>query len=118
MLQVAHGSYSRMIKSELVTRLAELNPHLYERHCEAIVNAVLGRIVEALADGDRVELRGFGAFTVKTMQPRRGRNPRTGESVAVAEKKAVQFRHGKEIITTEPMGRGSEAGSADVIKQI
>src|SRR4051812_45086530 len=86
-----------MIRSELVTRIAELNPHLYEKDCEAVVNAILGRIAEALAAGDRVEIRGFGAFTVKGTRAREGRNPRTGESVAVAEKKAVNFRHGKDM---------------------
>src|SRR3954469_18826272 len=84
-----------MIKSELVARLAAQNPHLYERDCEAVVNAILGRIEDALAAGDRVEIRGFGAFTVKTTRARQGRNPRTGEHVAVAEKKAVAFRPGK-----------------------
>jgi integration host factor subunit beta len=86
-----------MIRSELVLRLAELNPHLYEKDCEAVVRAVLGKIEDALAAGDRVEIRGFGAFSVKDLRARQGRNPRTGESVAVKEKKAVQFKPGKEI---------------------
>ncbi len=73
--QPPRARLQRVIKSELVSRLADLNPHLYERNCEAIVNAVLGRIVEALADGKRVELRGFGASTTKTRRPRQGRNP-------------------------------------------
>jgi integration host factor subunit beta len=86
-----------MIRSELVTRIAEMNPHLYERECEAVVNTILDRISEALAAGDRVEIRGFGAFTAKTRQARQGRNPKTGESVAVAEKKDVAFKTGKEM---------------------
>src|SRR5438270_58179 len=86
-----------MIRSELVARIAELNLHLYEKDCEAVVNAILGRIADALAASERVEIRGFGAFSVKTMRPRQGRNPRTGESVAVVEKKAVSFKPGKEI---------------------
>ena len=86
-----------MIRSELVLRLAELNPHLYERDCEAVVNAILARIVDALACGERVEIRGFGAFSVKDLRARQGRNPRTGESVAVKEKKPIQFKPGKEI---------------------
>ena len=86
-----------MIRSELVLRLAAQNPHLYEKDCEAVVNAILGRIEAALAAGDRVEIRGFGAFTTKEKQARQGRNPRTGESVVVAEKRTVQFRPGKEI---------------------
>ena len=69
-----------MIKSELVQRIAEHNPHLYQRDVENIVNAILEEIVAALARGDRVELRGFGAFSVKSRPARTGRNPRTGES--------------------------------------
>ena len=86
-----------MIRSELVTRIAAQNPHLYEKECEAVVNAILGTIADALANGDRVELRNFGAFTTTDLRARQGRNPRTGESVAVKEKKAVAFRPGKEI---------------------
>src|SRR3954447_18146370 len=86
-----------MIRSELVTRLAAQNPHLYEKDCEAVVNVILGKISDALAVGDRVEIRGFGAFSVEKLRARQGRNPRTGESVAVAEKKAVHFKPGKEI---------------------
>ena len=69
-----------MIKSELVQRIAEHNPHLYQRDVENIVNAILDEIVAALARGDRVELRGFGAFSVKHRPARSGRNPRTGRS--------------------------------------
>src|SRR3954466_23395 len=86
-----------MIRSELVARITAQNPHLYERDCEAVVNAILGRIKDALAAGERVEIRGFGAFSTKDLQARQGRNPRTGESVVVAEKKAVHFKPGKEI---------------------
>ena len=86
-----------MIRSELVTRIAELNPHLYEKDCEAIVRAIFDRITEALAAGDRVEIRGFGAFAAKDMGARQGRNPRTGESVAVTEKKAIHFKTGREM---------------------
>src|SRR3954463_15861954 len=86
-----------MIRSELVTRIAEMNPHLYERECEAVVNAILDRISEALAAGDRVEIRGFGAFSVTTTRARQGRNPRTGESVAVGEKKNVHFKTGRDM---------------------
>ena len=72
-----------MIKSELVQRISGQNPHLYQRDVENIVNAILGEIVAALARGDRVELRGFGAFSVKNRPARAGRNPRTGAHVAV-----------------------------------
>ncbi|MFK7902720.1 MAG: integration host factor subunit beta [Nitratireductor sp.] len=86
-----------MIKSELVEKIAAKNPHLYQRDVENIVNAILGEITDALADGDRVELRGFGAFSVKNRQPRVGRNPRTGEKVTVAEKWVPFFKTGKEL---------------------
>jgi integration host factor subunit beta len=86
-----------MIRSELVLRLAAQNPQLYQKDCEAVVKVMLGRIVDALVNGDRVEIRGFGAFSVKELWARQGCNPKTGESVVVAEKKAVYFRPGKEI---------------------
>jgi integration host factor subunit beta len=86
-----------MIKSKLVQRIAEQNPHLYQRDVEHIVNAVLEEITAALARGDRVELRGFGAFSVKSRPARQGRNPRTGEQVAVTEKYVPFFKTGKEM---------------------
>ncbi len=86
-----------MIKSELVQKLAEKNRHLYQRDVEAIVNAILEEIVEALSRGDRVELRGFGAFSVKNRPARTGRNPRTGEPVSVSEKYVPFFKTGKEM---------------------
>lgn len=86
-----------MIKSELVQKLAEANPHLYHRDVELIVNTVLDTISGALANGDRVELRGFGAFSVKERGARMGRNPRTGEPVPVAAKKVPYFKAGKEM---------------------
>ena len=86
-----------MIKSELVQRLAERNPHLYQRDVEHIVNAILDEITGALARGDRVELRGFGAFSVKNRPARTGRNPRTGAKVSVTEKNVPFFKTGKEM---------------------
>ena len=86
-----------MIKSELVTKIAEQNPHLFQRDVENIVNAILDTIADALARGDRVELRGFGAFSVKKRDARSGRNPRTGETVSVAEKVIPVFKTGKEM---------------------
>ena len=86
-----------MTKSELIQRLAQRNPHLYQRDVERIVTTIFDEITEALARGDRVELRGFGAFSVKQRGARTGRNPRTGESVAVEEKAVPFFKTGKEL---------------------
>lgn len=86
-----------MTKSELILRLAELSPHLYQRDVERIVTAVFDEISGALSRGDRVELRGFGAFSVRRRGPRIGRNPRTGEAVHVAEKCIPYFKTGKEL---------------------
>ena len=86
-----------MIKSELVQIVANRNPHLYHRDVENIVNAVLEEITRAMADGKRVELRGFGAFSIKQRPAREGRNPRTGEKVAVDEKWVPFFKTGKEL---------------------
>jgi integration host factor subunit beta len=86
-----------MTKSELIQRLSELNPHLYQRDIEKIVGTIFGEITEALARGDRVELRGFGAFSVKRREARTGRNPRTGESVDVTEKFIPFFKTGKQL---------------------
>ncbi|QKV19556.1 integration host factor subunit beta [Oricola thermophila] len=86
-----------MIKSELVQIIANRNPHLFQRDVENIVNAVFDEIADGLAAGNRVELRGFGAFSVKNRPAREGRNPRTGEKVAVAEKWVPFFKTGKEL---------------------
>jgi integration host factor subunit beta len=86
-----------MTKSELILRIGELNPHLYHRDVERIVTAIFEEITNALARSDRVELRGFGAFSVKERDARKGRNPRTGETVAVEEKVVPFFKTGKEL---------------------
>ena len=86
-----------MIKSELVQIVAARNPHLYHRDVENIVNAVLDEITDALAAGNRVELRGFGAFSVKRRDARVGRNPRTGAPVTVEEKFVPFFKTGKDL---------------------
>ena len=86
-----------MIKSELVARIAQTNPHLYQRDVERIVNTVFDEISAALARGDRVELRGFGAFSVKKRPARQGRNPRTGDPVKVDAKAVPFFKSGKEM---------------------
>ncbi|PWJ16221.1 integration host factor subunit beta [Jannaschia seohaensis] len=84
-----------MIRSELIQKVSEENPHLYQRDVERIVSTIFDEIVEALANGDRVELRGFGAFSVKHRDARTGRNPRTGEAVEVEEKHVPFFKAGK-----------------------
>ncbi len=86
-----------MTKSELIMRLAEKNPHLYYRDVERIVSTIFDEIAQALSRGDRVELRGFGALSVKRRGARIGRNPRTGESVNVAEKHVPFFKTGKHL---------------------
>ena len=86
-----------MTKSELVQRLAELNPHLYQRDVEVIVTAIFDEIATALSRGDRIELRGFGTFSVKSRGARIGRNPRTGDSVQVEEKYIPFFKIGKHL---------------------
>ena len=86
-----------MIKSELVQKISEQNPHLYQRDVEHIVNAILDEITTALSNGDRVELRGFGAISIKNRTARVGRNPRTGTKVAVTEKYVPFFKTGKEM---------------------
>ncbi len=84
-----------MIKSELIQKIADENPHLYQRDVERIVGTVFDQIIEAMAEGNRVELRGFGAFSVKKRDARTGRNPRTGEAVPVEEKYVPFFKTGK-----------------------
>ena len=86
-----------MIKSELIKRISSQNPHLYDRDIEKVINAILDEMVEALRRGDRVELRGFGAFSAKIRGPRQGRNPRTGVVVSVAKKAYPYFKTGKDM---------------------
>jgi len=105
-----------MIKSELIQRVGTANPHLYQRDVERIVNVILEEIITALAKGDRVELRGFGAFTVKHRSARQGRNPRTGETVFVEEKFVPFFKTGKELrerLNTGYTPQGGNSGSED-----
>ena len=84
-----------MIRSELIEKIATDNPHLFQRDVESIVNTIFDEIIGAMANGDRVELRGFGAFSVKKRDARTGRNPRTGESVEVEAKSVPFFKTGK-----------------------
>ena len=86
-----------MTKSELIAYLAEQNPHLYQRDVERIVTTVFDEITSALCRGDRVELRGFGSFSIKQRCSRIGRNPRTGEAVQVVAKSVPYFKTGKNL---------------------
>jgi integration host factor subunit beta len=100
-----------MTKSELIQRLAERNPHLYLRDIEKIVETVFDEITGALARGDRVELRGFGAFSVKSREARTGRNPRTGETVKVDAKRLPFFKTGKAL--RERLNGGTPQGGSE-----
>jgi len=90
--------FSWMTRSELVERLAETNPHLYQRDIEAVVAAIFDEIAAAMENGARVELRGFGTFSVRRRDARAARNPRTGDSVQVPEKHVPYFRAGKHML--------------------
>ncbi|MEM7170811.1 MAG: integration host factor subunit beta [Pseudomonadota bacterium] len=95
-----------MTKSELIQHIADLNPHLYHRDVERIISTIFDEISAALARGDRVELRGFGAFSVKKRDARVGRNPRTGDAVQVSEKHIPFFKTGKHL--RERLNSGGE----------
>lgn len=86
-----------MTRSELITSLSEKNPHLSARDIERIVSTIFDEITIALSNGSRVELRGFGAFSIKERNARAGRNPRTGETVQVEAKRVPAFKAGKKL---------------------
>jgi integration host factor subunit beta len=86
-----------MTKSELIQRLSKRYPHLYQRDIEVLVNTMFDEITKALADGNRVELRGFGAFSVRSREARAARNPKNGDMVSVGSRSAIYFRTGKEL---------------------
>ncbi|HIF60488.1 MAG TPA: integration host factor subunit beta [Rhodospirillales bacterium] len=86
-----------MTKSELITYVTEQNPHLYQRDVERIITTIFDEISSALSRGDRVELRGFGAFSIKQRNARIGRNPRTGVTVQVPAKRVPYFKTGKQL---------------------
>ena len=98
-----------MTRADLIKRLAEANPHLYLRDIERIVTTVFDEVTEALVRGDRVELRGFGAFSVRHHGARTGRNPRTGEEVKVPDKAVPYFKTGKELRERLNLSEGAEA---------
>ena len=86
-----------MTKSELIQRLAKRYPHLYQRDIEVLVNTMFNEIATALTEGNRVELRGFGAFSVRQREARAARNPKNGDMVSVGQRHAIYFRTGKEL---------------------
>ncbi len=86
-----------MIKSELIAALAAENPHLTQKDMERVVSVILERVAATLEEGGRVELRGFGAFSVRSRPARPGRNPKTGEPVEVKAKHVPFFKSGKEL---------------------
>lgn len=87
-----------MLKSDLINKISEDNPHLFQKDAERIVNTIFSEIIDAMASGQRVELRGFGVFTPKKYEARIGRNPRTGESVEVEAKYIPRFKIGKPLL--------------------
>jgi integration host factor subunit beta len=106
-----------MIRSELVLRIAEQNPLLYAKDVEALVSIILDRVADALADGDRVELRDFGTFATKEARARTGRNPRTGQSVSVAAKRTVQFKLGKAMRVRLNLKPADQEGDAEPLRR-
>ena len=86
-----------MTKSELIEKIAAKNPHLMLKDVERIVSVVFDTITSSLANGDRVEFRGFGTFSVKTHSSRVAKNPRTGEQVKVGERRIPHFKTGKQL---------------------
>jgi integration host factor subunit beta len=100
-----------MTKSELVVKLTETNPHLNQRDFEIIVDAIFGKIAAALSRGDRIELRGFGAFSVKRRNARVGRNPRTRASVSVPAKRVPYFKPST-LMRDRLNGGGAKGGAS------
>jgi integration host factor subunit beta len=96
-----------MIKSELIAKLAAENPHLTQKDVERVVGIILDRMTQAMVEGGRVELRGFGAFSVRARPARTGRNPRTGTAVDVQAKAVPFFKSGKEL--RERLNAGGDA---------
>lgn len=101
-----------MTKSELIQRLNQKYPHLYQRDIEVLVNTILGEISQALSRDDRVELRGFGAFSIRKREPRAARNPKNGEVVNIGERSAIYFRAGKELRERINGGQATSTSSA------
>lgn len=86
-----------MTKSQLIAQLSKRFSHLYQRDVETLVNTVFNEISDGMVRGDRIELRGFGAFSIRKREPRTARNPKNGQAVKVSERYAIYFRAGKEL---------------------
>ncbi len=86
-----------MTKSELISRFAERYPQLVAKDADLVVKTILDALVEALSSGKRIEIRGFGSFSLNSRPSRIGRNPKSGDSVLVPEKKVPHFKPGKEL---------------------
>ena len=86
-----------MTRSELIEKIAEKNPHLMLKDIERVVAVVFDKIIDSLAAGNRVEFRGFGAFSIRKRTPRLAKNPRTGEQVQVSERNIPHFKTGKQL---------------------
>ena len=86
-----------MTKSELIEALAKKQPHLAQKDVELAVKCIIEQISQALSSGDRIEVRGFGSFSLHFRPPRMGRNPKTGDSVALSSKHVPHFKPGKEL---------------------
>ena len=99
-----------MTKSQLIERIAQQAPHIPPRRIEAIVNAIFEQMAESLRTGERIELRGFGCFTLRTRRARVGRNPKTGETVSVPRRVALSFAAGKELRERINPQAGAEVG--------
>ncbi|MDQ7056090.1 MAG: HU family DNA-binding protein [Persephonella sp.] len=84
-----------MKKSELIEKIAEEFPEIDKKTVAAVVNGTFDAMIEALKNGERIEIRGLGSFRVKTRPPKTARNPRTGEKIKVPQKKIVHFKIGK-----------------------
>lgn len=107
-----------MIRSELVLRLAEMNPHLYAKDVEAAVDAILDRIEAGPAQGDRVELRNFGVFSVRHREAGTKRNPRSGAAVQVEHRVAIRFKPGRSMRERLNLGEADPEGEAERFRRV
>lgn len=102
-----------MTKRDLIEALVDECAHLPRRDVEALVHSVFDVLSEALIEGERIEIRGFGSFVLKNREARRGLNPRTGESVEVPAKRVPFFKAGKELRIRVDEGRLATPGAAE-----